>query len=1193
MYLVSVPDLSGLVSLSVLCLVVVVFAKIQNASGTADVVASAVGTVSRRRLHRPHAARMGRELFFLLFSLLVLGLAISSTPVLAQSTFGSVIGTVSDASGAVVRGATVTLVNVDTAVERKVATDNTGGYSFFNLDAGKYNLTVQAQGFQRLEFSNLDLQARETKRVDASLKIGAPTETVNVEGAAAGVITTDESNLTVTRTGQELADLPVAIYSRSNGSTSPISTLTTQSGVQTDTSGNLIIAGTTPALLSVTLDGISGMNIEYAGPINELFPSFNSISEMKVSEVNNNAEFSGVSDITTTSKGGGNRFHGGAFENHEDSSLASGDPFALSKPKLVMNDFGGYVGGPIRHDKTFFFASYEGLRLPRETPIVTSVPSLAMRSGNLCSYLSGQGIAQVYQPNGTPIPCGSVPINPVSANFMKYLLPLPNTGASSSYINNFAENLATPVSSNQGDVRIDQNITPRQSIFGRLTYKDRSVSTAPNPYCPGFCEIAGSPSTGAFSQPETDLGLTFAYNFVIRPSLLNEARGGISRYHLATTLNVNSQNILSEVGIVGIPNPDPHGAVPSVVFGNNFQQTGGANPSTQISQTIELADNLTWTKGKHTLKFGGDFRRLSDHDDNAFGSWRSGTYLFNGSSAVGATIKDQFTSFLLGYPDAVLLTLIKDDQMNGLGHSYGFFAQDDWKVTPSLTINAGLRYELHPPLHDTGYNSGAFLPSYQATVGGQTVHGAIVVPNQQALALTDPGFAASIVPTPILTAQQAGIPSALRYTYTKDFGPRIGFAWRPFHDDKTVLRGGYGRFIQSPLGFNLVSGWATTSSYIPYFGQGYSGPNNTGAPILSFPSPFYTPLDFPEPGTASFFYAFPVHYIDPSVQQWNLTLERELGFNTGLRISYAGNHGGNLQDMVDLNQVAPNTVGYGVAGANRPFPIWGIVESVANGARSNYNALTVEAHKRFTNGLQFDSSYVFTRDLSDAGGSNPTAIPTEPPQFVSDRFNYGLDYGNVIYDRRHRFVTTYLYELPFGRGKKFLGGSSDLVNGLLGGWEWGGVLTFESGPFLTPYQTSNDSAGTNELGVVGSARADVVPGVSVYAPHGATSGGYPLFLNSAAFAVPAANIGRFGDAAVGSVVGPRTGIVSMSLIKTVPIKESWRLQFGAEASNLFNHKNYEPPNMQVGSGGFGTITALQTAEGAGPRIVELTARISF
>lgn len=1127
----------------------------------------------------------------------LLGFVFFTTPLFAQSTFGSIVGTVSDPSGALLKGATVTVVNTGTSAMRTEVTDEAGSYSLNNLEAGKYSLTVQAQGFEKIVFTNVDLLARETKRIDARLRVGTQSETVNVEGTSAGVITTDASNLTVTRTGDELVDLPVAIYSRSNGSTSPISTLTTQSGVQTDNAGNLIIAGTTPALLSVTLDGINTMWNEYASPIDELFPSFNSISEIKVNQVNANAEFSGVSDITTTSRNGTNSFHGGAFENNEVGALASGDPFALTKPKLVMNDFGGYLGGPILHNRTFFFGGYEGLRLPRATPIVTSVPTLAMRSGNLCSYLAGQGVAQVHQPNGTPIPCASVPIDPVSANFMKYLLPLPNTGPVDSYANNYSENIATPISSNQFDVRVDQNITARQTLFGRITYKKRDVTTAPNPYCPGFCETAGSPSTGPFSQPETDLGLTFAYNFVIRQNLLNEARGGWSHYHLSTTLNVNSAQILDQIGIVGIPNPSPYGAVPSVVFGNGFQQTGGANPSTQISDTIQLTDNVTWTKGKHTFKFGADFRRLSDHDDNAFGSWRSGVYEFlgPGASTVGTAIGDSFTSFLLGYPDFVLLTLISDDQMNGLGYAYGFYAQDDWKVTPSLTINAGLRYELHPPMHDIRYNSGAFLPDYQATIGGVSVRGAIAVPNQQALSQTDPGFAGSIAPTPILTAAQAGIPSALRYTYTKDFGPRIGFAWRPFHDDKTVVRGGYGRFIMSPLGFNLVAGWATTTSYIPYYGQYYTGPNNTGTPALRFPSPFYHPLDFPEPGTASFYYAFPVHYIDPSVQQWNLTFEREFRFNTGLRISYVGNHGGNLQDMVDLNQVQPNTVGYAAASATRPYPIWGIIESVANDARSNYNALNVVAEKRFSNGLQFEASYVYTRDLSDAGGANPTAIPTEPPQFVTDRFDLNLDYGNIIYDRRNRFVMTYLYELPFGRGKSLLNGSGSIVNGLVSGWEWGGVLTFESGPFLTPYQTTNDSAGTNIFATVGSDRADIVPGVPVYA-HG-TVGKYPLYLNAAAFAIPGvvANnpIGRFGDAAVGSVEGPGTSIVAMSLFKTIPVQEAVHLQFGISASNLFNHKNYEPPNMLVGSSGFGTITALQTAEGAGPRIVELTGRITF
>jgi len=1139
-----------------------------------------------------------------LFPRLVLSLAAmllaSSLPAFGQSTFGAIIGTVKDASDALVKGANVTLINTATSFHRQATTDSAGSYSFLNLEAGPYKVTVTAAGFATVNVSDLNLEARETKRVDASLKVSSTAETVNVEGGAIGVVTTDSSTIEANRTGQELVDLPVAIYSRSTGSTSPISTLTTQPGVQTDGS-TLVIQGTTSALTAVTLDGISTMSIEYAGPINELFPSFNSISEMKVSGSNNNAEFSGVADITTTSKSGTNAYHGGVFWNGENDAVDAGNPFAIGKPKLIMNNFGGYAGGPIFRDKTFFFGSYEGLRLPLQTPLVTSVPTVAMRSGDLCNYLTdayGAGKA-IYNYNGTQIPCGAVPISPVSANILQYLMPTPNTGGPDSFANNYSENLATPISSNQFDTRIDENLSSRQSIFGRITYKKRSVTTAPDPYHPFFWEVGGSPSTGPFSQPEDDTALTLAHNFTITPSVLNELRGGFSRYHLQTTLNVNSQDILTELGLTGIPNVSPYGAVPNVIFGGadgGFQQTGGANPSTQISNTVELSDNVTWIKHTHTFKFGFDWRRLSDHDDNAFGSIRSGQYAFDGqSSAVGVTVGDPFTSFLLGYPDYELITLIKDDKMSGLGYAYGFFAQDDWKVTPSLTLNLGLRYELHPPMRDTGVNNGALLPDYQ----GNPNKTALVVPNQQAVEMADPGLIGSVPNTPLLTAAQAGIPSALRFTDKNDFGPRIGFAWRPFRDNKTVVRGGYGRFIEAPLGFALVAGWATTTSYIPYYGNGYSGPNNTGSPVISWPNPWPTPIDQPEPGGASFYYAFPIHYKDPSVQQWNLTFERELGFDTGFRLSYVGNHGSNLEVMEDLNQVPANTAGYAVAGASRPYQDWTIIESVTNAAKSNYNSFTADAHKRFGNGLQFETSYVFTRDLSTAGGGNPTALAVQPANFVTDRFHPGLDYGNVIFDRRHRFLTTLLYDLPLGRGKKFLGNASGALNHVVSGWETGAVVIVQSGPFLTPYQTSCDSAGTNIITVTGSARADVVPGVSPYASGVSTRN--PQYLNASAFAIPGYNattgvcntIGRFGDAGVGSVVGPGTKAVSMSLIKSVALTERAKLHAGLEVSNLFNHPNLAPPSMQVGTSGFGTINAVQTAEGAGPRILEFTARITF
>ena len=1122
----------------------------------------------------------------------------------AQSTFGSILGTVVDSTGAVVPGANVTLTNSGTAATRTTTTDAAGGYSFVNLDAGHYTITVAGKGFAKATYSDLDLAARETKRVDASLKAGSSTETVVVQANSAGVITTDVSSIAVTKTGTELNDLPVAIYSRASGSTSPISTLTTEPGVQTDDSGDLAVEGTTPALMSFTIDGISSVDVENSGPINELFPSFNSISEIRVSETNNNAEFSGVADVTTTSASGTNAFHGGVFENHENAALDAGNPFATSKPKLIMNDFGGFLGGPVvipslynGRDKTFFFASFEGLRLPHDTPIVASVPSAAMRGGNICAYLAGQdpgmNVTNVYQPDGvTPIPCNAVPVSAISANFMQYLMPAPNTGPSDSYSNNYAVNFPSPISSNQGDLRVDRAISAAHSVFARFTYKDRSVTSAPDISCPFFCYNAGSVSTGPFQQPETDQGLTFAWNWIIRPTLVNEVRAGFNSTDTATEMAGTTAQYLTEVGL-SVPQVDTQPEVPNTTI-VGFMPTGGAEPSKQRSNIIQILDNITWTHGQHTYKFGGDFRRMTDHDDNVFGNYVSGQYAFDSSSDIGQAIDGYdsagnsvsapFAQFLLGYPDYTAAAVVKAPAMNGLGYAWSFYGQDDWKITSRLTLNYGLRYELHPPLWDVDSNTADFLPGYNQN----GVQGAIVVPNQQALNnLTEPAFAQSIAPMPILTAAQAGIPQYLRYTDKTDLGPRIGFAWRPFRNDRTVLRGGWGRFIESPLGWALVSGWGASASYLGFYSNDY---DQNGNPLYSYANPF--PSNLAQPGSASFEFAFPIHYHDPSVQQWNVTAEQDLGHNIGFRISYVGSRGSNLETEEDMNQVPANTVGYNIAGNNRPYPLLGLIQGVVNGAFSNYNSMTAVVERRFSNGLQFQASYMWTRDLSNEAGDNPTAFVAAGGNMVTDRFHPSLDYGNVIYDRRNRFLATYLYELPFGRGKAFLN-TNPIARAIAGGWEWGGVLVFQSGPFLTPFEESTDPGGTNVLSTVGFTRADVVPGVGKYVRSGSSYQGEPLYLNASAFAIPGNNIGRFGNAGVGNVVGPGTQNVSMSLIRSFPLGERTKFQFGAEASNLLNHRNYEPPNMEVDADGFGTITGLQTAEGAGPRALEITGRISF
>ena len=832
----------------------------------------------------------------------------STSPAFAQSTFGSIVGTVKDQSGSVVPGATITLINQGSSATHTVTSSASGSYEFPNLDAGTYKISVTASGFKDVVFDNLVLQARDTQRIDASMTIGAASQTVEVQ-AAGDVITTDTSALASTKTGHELVDLPVAVYSRSNGSTSPLLTLTTEPGVQVDDNSNLVIAGTTPALMSFTIDGISSVNVENSGPIAELFPSFNSISEIRVSETNNNAEYSGVADVTTTSRAGTNSYHGGVFENLENTALTAGNPFT-GKPAIHMNNFGGFAGGAVRiphlyngRDKTFFFSSYEGLRLPRQFPLVESFPSADMRNGNLYNYLSAQqgtSTPTINNYDGTPISCTgpsdcAVPISPVAANVIKYLMPAPNSGSADSFQNNYVTNFPAPISSNQFDVRIDQNITQNQSIYGRYTFKNRAVTTAPEVGCVGFCGTSQSPLLGGIDQPEQDRGLTVAYNYTITPRLINEFRGGFNATRTALTANVNSASLINQIGITGIPDIATVPTVPDVQI-VGLQRTGGLNTTRQQSKVIQLLDNLTWVKGKSTFKFGGDVRRLTDHDENVFGNYRAGQYTFNSSSTVGATIGDPYAQFLLGYPDATVLSQVTNPAMNGLGYSYSVFAQDDWKLTPYLTINAGFRYELHPPLKDTHYNTAAFLPDYNQN----GITGAVAVPNAKGLAFTNPGFQASIAPTPILTAAQAGLPETLRYTDHTDYGPRIGFAWRPAHNDRTVIRGGWGRFIESPLGFSLVSGWAVHASYVPTYTQDYGA---DGVPLLSFPSPF--PANLGQPGTASFQYAFPIHYKDPTVQQWNLTFEQDLGHDIGMRISYTGSHGENLEELTISTRCTP------------------------------------------------------------------------------------------------------------------------------------------------------------------------------------------------------------------------------------------------------------------------------------------------
>ena len=910
-----------------------------------------------------------------LLSIAIVVALISGRSVVGQSTFGSVLGSVRDPSGATVANCVVTVENKGTSRIRSTITDRNGDYSVPNLEPGAYVIKIQATGFQTATYE-VELQALQTVRIDGQVSVAAQTQSVSVSSEAAPVINTDVSNIAATKTGRELVDLPVAIATRGSGSTSPMSTLTTQPGVQTDASGNISVAGTKPAMVQISIDGISSMGPRSNGPLTELFPSFNAIAEIHVSEVNNTAEFGGISDITTISKSGTNSFHGGVFENLQNTELNARNPFNRIKPALKMNDFGGYLGGPAWKDKTFFFASYEGLRLPKQTTLVESVPSLALRSGDLSVYS-----APVYAAGtGIPYPHNQIPqsqITPVAANALKYLFPLPNTGAANSIANNYVQNMPTPISSDQADLRIDQVIDSKQTVFARGTYKTRSVAIAPSPG--GSPTPTGSALLGPFSTPEIDFGFTAAHNYILSASLVNEARVGFSGNHTATSFAAVPSVIASQIGLSGLP-PLPSGnAVPNFNIAG-FQQTGGSASSVGRNNTFQILDNLTWTKGTHTIKFGGDYRYLSGYSANVYASLRLGQYNFNGAvtglmGASNAYIGNPFASFLLGIPDKTFLDSVVQSNLEGYDPAYAFYVQDDWKVTPRFTLNYGIRYEIHPRFFDHLNNISNFLPDYQTIANGQSVLGAVVIPNGS-LNILSPEFAQSIAPTPIFQASQVGLGQNLHYTDYSDVAPRVGFAWRVSQDGKTVVRAGYGKFIEVPLGSLLGAGYAIHSANQGFYNQSIVN----GHPTLTFPYAF--PSNLAVAGSQFFQQASDLHYKDPYVQQWNVTIERDLGFGTGLRLTYDGNHGSNLGEQVNLGQLAPNTLGFVAASKFLKYPLFGEVESEVNGGVQNYHALTAEANKRFSNGLQFLASYTFSRNLRtlrvithllspEAGGPQP------------------------------------------------------------------------------------------------------------------------------------------------------------------------------------------------------------------------------
>jgi hypothetical protein len=1101
-----------------------------------------------------------------------------------QSTYGTILGTVSDSTGARVAGVNVTVTNQGEDVSRTVVADAFGNYEAINLKAGVYMVKSEAAGFKSFVARDLELVARQTLRVNVTLEVGSVTETVNVT-TAASVVTTDTSTIATSFESAQVLTLP-ANY-RGAGSTSPMRVLAFQTGVNGNNSTGYSVQGATPAQTEYSLDGISTVSVASNGALSEVFPSAEGIAEMKVQGVGNNAEYGQVGDITTTSKGGTNAFHGTAFEYLQNREMDATPLGSTVMPQKSANTFGGSLGGPVKKNRAFFFGTFEDMQYHTGTTLIGTVPTSAIRQGDFSneSYIVKDPLA-----TGTPaFPNNKIPtsrINSVATNVLQYY-PTPNYGSQTVQASsNYRNPAAAPITSWQWDGRGDYTISDRQSIFGRVSWKNMQ-STSPN-------TLLFPADTGTTNSRS----LTVSHVASLKTNLVNEFRFGFALNNSITNYNFDGKAITAAIGLKS-PATLTFNGFPSFSFSSGTTSIGKGKAGFTFSHSYQWNNNTTWTLGRHTVKFGADVRRLRDQASLGFsGSDNYGNTAYDGRFS-GRDLGD----FLLGIPYGSSYASVNQDN-DGIAWHYAVYVQDSFKATPKLSLEYGLRWELHPPFQDQGGNITNFDRSVATT-------GRVIIPSmKRATDITAPGFLQSInacpgdsyngIPcTPFLTAQQAGWGEGLRETKWLDFNPRFGFAYRPFGDTKTVVRGGAGRYTMTVLGGVFYGLTGISSSDVREFTNSITN----GVPAFQLPTitTAGTGIKSSNYGLAYFGTAEDPNYKDPYSYQWNMSVERDLGWETGVRVSYIALRSLQMPWAPDLNQPKASTTAYASRPlTDRPFPYWSRIYSYDTGANAMYNSMQTELHHRARGGLTFSTSWTWAKNLGDGNGPASTGwAGSTGGGRVTNSLDRAADRGNAAFTRRHRFTTSAFYDLPFGKGRTFGKNMGRAADSVIGGWRLAGVLLAQTGPYLTPTFTGGDPSGTN-ASARGSMRPDRVgsgklsnPTASMYFDRtsfvcpGRTAGA------SNQFDCAVTPIGRFGNAGTGILQGPGTFNLSMGMGKDFTITERAKLRLEGTFTNIPNHPNLADPGTAITSISFGVVTTARSGDSGGNRVGQVSLRLEF
>ena len=1093
----------------------------------------------------------------LLFALTLAG----HTSAFGQGTTGSITGTVTDPAGAPVPGANVTVTQLATNRVHTVTTSDAGTYTVPELAPGQYSIKVDKTTFKSFEQKSFTLSIDQVAEINAQLTIGSQQETVEVTSTNP-VIQTSDSSVGLLVDSQAIQNIPL------NGRLGIMGLIAMAPGVQgAGAQDQLADRGITPSIgtgsrnayggMGNTLDGADNKEVTLQRSEAEI-PPLDAIAEFKVLTTGAPAEFNEPAQVIVVSASGGNQLHGEALEYNRSKGTSAKTYFgrALPRPPYERNEYGGELSGPIviphfyhGKDRTFFFFAFEGFHLNQALSLDTQQPTALERQGNFSEFLAGGPCAPssttstlIYNPaTGLPYPGNTItsPLNSVDQTLLNDLYPVPTTSGCG--VNTFQ--LVSNVSeATRYSVHIDHKISDKDQIRGTFLrafygpYPDSEVDS-----------LQGGFSGDGEHNTNTILGWTHTFS----PTMLIDTYA--QYFHLPiyrTPQNVNTDfaSIIPGLGTVQIE------GAPTINITNITEVTESG--SKDLEQVIQLGTALTKVLAKHTVKAGFSYL----YDDHWNQSCGRGTYNFDGQYT-----KNAFADFLLGDTSSTSKSSPNCTPSRNLSSQYAAYVQDDWKPTPKLTVNAGIRYDLQWFQPSPYGENSLFVPSLdKVVVFGNSYNGAI---------------SSFLNEIPIELSSAAGI-SSNPFSYLgrpdKNFAPRLGFAYQVVPN--TVVRGAFGLY------FNLLPASYMYNMYatLPFVGtENYSQPAGT-TPSFTMSAPF---------GATGAFTANPSvndeHRLEtPYTEEYNLAVEHQFSKGLEFRIGYVGQHNvkqnnssGSGTTAPNINLANPPVVGVTAQSTNLYQPFSTISLNDDPIFHSNMNSLQVGIHKQYNHGFSLNVEYQWTRVLGTESVENPSgAAPND-------------SYGNISGITPQVLSVSYTYLLPFGRGQAFLGSAGNFTNKVISGWQISGISTFQTGqPFSVTY-----TAPGSPVGLV-SGRANRVPGVALYPAKKTLT----QWFNPAAFTEPPTytsngiEYATYGDSAYDMLRGPAWQDWDMNLEKNIAFGDRYKVQLRADSFNIFNHPNFGTPNAAISNPStVGTVTSIASSPNYEARTVEFAAKFSF